>query len=210
MLNPACTDGGEVESLVDQASSLIEKQLFSEAITKLHRGLSEDPSNVRALENLVVCNLELGKPKMAIQALNNLLQIEPTSSIRWGDKGFIHLLLNENSEGIGALRKSLKLQPRDVRKWELLATALISEERWEEAVDALEKSLDLDPSSAVSWYNLAICYLYFEDFGSALQAVEYAISIDPSLGDLAEGWMDLIDDDFIEEDYPSIEGIVAW
>ena len=104
MLDTAYTDDREVESLVDQASSLIEKQLFSEAMTKLHRGLSVDPTNVRALENLVICNLELGKPKMAIQALNSLLQIEPTSSVRWGDKGFIHLLLNENSEGIGALR----------------------------------------------------------------------------------------------------------
>ncbi|MFX1561665.1 MAG: tetratricopeptide repeat protein, partial [Promethearchaeota archaeon] len=110
-MDPTHTDNREVEVLVDQASSLIEKQLFSEAMIKLHRGLSVDPTNVKALENLVICNLELGKPKMAIQALNSLLQIEPTSSVRWGDKGFIHLLLNENSEGIGALRKSLKLQP---------------------------------------------------------------------------------------------------
>ena len=209
MLDTTYTDNGEVESLVDQASSLIEKRQFDEAMIKLHRGLSADPKNVRALENLVICNLELGKPKMAIQALNSLLKIEPTSSVRWGDKGFIHLLLNENSEGIGALRKSLKLQPRDVRKWELLATALISEDRWEEAIDALEKSLDLDPTSAIAWYNLAICYLYFEDFGSALQAAEYALSIDPSLAEIAEDWMSLIDDDLIELDYPSIDGIAG-
>ena len=209
MLESVCSDTGEVDSLVEQASSLIKKQLYNEAVTKLHRGLSVDPTNVRALESLVTCNLELGKPKMAIQALNSLLQIEPMSSSRWGDKGFIHLLLNENSEGIGALRESLKLKPRDVQKWELLATALISEDQWEDAIDALEKSLDLNPSSAIAWYNLSICYLYFEDFGSALEAVEYAISIDPSLSDLAQVWTHLIDDDLIEEEYPSIDGIVA-
>lgn len=208
-MDPVYSDCGEADSFVEQASSLIKKQLYNEAVIKLHRGLSVDPTNVRALENLVICNLELGKPKMAIQALNSLLQLEPKSSSRWGDKGFIHLMLNENSEGIGALRESLKLQPRDVRKWELLAIALISEEQWEEAIDALEKSLDLDPSSAVAWYNLAVCYLYFEDFISALEAVEYAISIDPSLGELAEEWTGLIDDDFIEESYPSIDGIAA-
>ena len=80
---------------------------------------------------------------------------------------------------------------------------------WEDAIDALEKSLDLDPSSAISWYNLAVCYLYFENFPSALEAAEYAISIDPSLGELADVWMDLIDDDFIEEDYPLVSGIAA-
>ncbi len=208
-MEPTYSEKGEVESLVEQASSLIEKKMFAEAMSKLRIGLSVDPTNIRALENLMVCNLELGKPKMAIQVLNNLLQLEPTSSSRWGDKGYMHLLLNENWEGIGALRESLKIQPRDVRKWELLATALMSEEQWEEAVDALEKSLILDPSSAVSWYNLAICHLYFEDFVSALRAAEYAISLDPSLEELAEDWMDLIDEDLIEEDYPSIGGIAA-
>ena len=29
------------------------------------------------------------------------------------------------------------------------------------------------------------------------------------LGNIAEGWMDLIDGDFIEEEYPSIDGIAA-
>jgi tetratricopeptide (TPR) repeat protein len=199
----------EVESLLDQASSLIERQLFDEAMTKLRIGLAADPTNVRALENLVICNLELGKPKLAIQALNNLLQIEPSSPVRWGDKGYIHLLLNEYSEGIGALKQSLKLQPRDVRKWELLATALISEDLWDDAVDALERSLDLDPSSAVAWYNLAICHLYFEDFGSAIEAAEYAVSLDPSFEELADEWIDLIGEELVEEEYPLIDGIAA-
>ncbi|MFW9925859.1 MAG: tetratricopeptide repeat protein, partial [Candidatus Thorarchaeota archaeon] len=59
------------------------------------------------------------------------------------------------------------------------------------------------------WYNLAVCYLFFEDFNSALEAVEYAIAIQPSLEDIAAPWVDLIDDSFLEEDYPSIPGIAA-
>jgi cytochrome c-type biogenesis protein CcmH/NrfG len=69
--------------------------------------------------------------------------------------------------------------------------------------------LDLDPTSAVSWYNLAICYLYFENFSTALEAAEYAISIDPSLSEIASIWIDLIDDELLEEDYPAISGIAA-
>ncbi len=209
-LDQKTSDIDGIDSFLKQASLLIENKCFSEARDKLRLGLSLDPKNVSAWEHLVICNLEMGKPKGAIEALNNLLQIEPTSSTKWGDKGYIHLLLNENSEGIWALKESLKLRPRDVRKWELLAIALITEDQWEEAMDALEKSLDLDPSSAVSWYNLALCHLYFEEFTTALQAVEYAISLDPSVEELAEEWMDLVDDeDLIEEVYPSIDGIAA-
>ena len=73
----------------------------------------------------------------------------------------------------------------------------------------MEKSLDLNPNSAVTWYNLAVCYLYYEDFSAALEAVEYAIAIQPSLEDFAEPWADLIDEELIEETYPSISGIAA-
>jgi tetratricopeptide (TPR) repeat protein len=219
ILGAVCDEGGinlssrdqnvDAEALVQQATSLIEKKLYFEALSKLEHGLVVDPANTRVWEELVVCNLELGKPKKAIDALNNLLKLEPNSSSKWGDKGLIHLLLNENPEGIEAIRESLRIKPRDVHKWELLATALIAEERWDDAVDALEKSLDLNPNSAVTWYNLAVCYLYYEDFSSALEAVEYAIAIQPSLEDIAAPWVDLLYDESLEETYPTISGIVA-
>ncbi|MFX1484574.1 MAG: tetratricopeptide repeat protein [Promethearchaeota archaeon] len=206
---PSVENSGDVNTLFDQATSLIKKKNFGEAMAKLEHGLSVDPSNTQAWENLAICNLEMGKPKLAIEALNSLLKLDPNSSSTWADKGFIHLLLNENSDGINALRESVKLQPRNVRKWELLASALVGEENWDEAVDALEKSLDLNPNSAVTWYNLAVCYLFFEDFNSALEAVEYAIGIEPSLEDIASPWVNLIDDAVLDEDYPSIPGIAA-
>ena len=83
-------------------------------------------------------------------------------------------------------------------------------ERWDEAEDALQKTLDLNPNSAVSWYNLALCYLYFDDYSEAVQAAETAFSLDPSLKELGEDWLEIVDDeDIIEEDYPTLPGIVA-
>ena len=203
---PDCYDA---EAIIGEATSLIERKLFGEALSTLLRGASVAPNNPKVWENMAICNLEMGKPKMALQAINNLLRIQPLSHTGWADKGILHLLLNETSEGIVALQESLRINPRKTYGWELLGMVLVTEERWEEAIDALERTLDLNPNSAVTWYNLAVCYLFFDDIDEAVEAAEMAFSIDPSLRELAEDWWDLVQDDDEEDEFDSITKISA-
>ncbi|MGY5860074.1 MAG: tetratricopeptide repeat protein [Candidatus Thorarchaeota archaeon] len=198
------TDYNDAEAIIGEAASLIEKKLYVEAISTLQRGVSADPNNPKVWENIAICNLEIGKPKIALQAINNLLKIQPQCHAGWADKGFLHILLNETEQGIDALQESLRINPRRVYGWELLGMVLVGEERWEEAIDVLERTLDLNPNSAVTWYNLAICYLLFDELEEAVQSAEVAFSIDPSLRELAEDWWDLVQDDFIDDDMTSM------
>jgi tetratricopeptide (TPR) repeat protein len=191
------------------ARELQNKRMFNEAIQEYRRGLVFDPENAGAWEGIAACNLELGNARLAIEALDNLTKIAPDSSTVWSDKGFLHLLMNQNTQGIGALREGLRLHPRQVREWELLATALMVEEEWEAAFDALERTLDLNPNSAITWYNLSICYMMFDDYSAAIEAAEHAISLDPSLSILADEWIDVVREEAIEEDFPDIPGIAA-
>ena len=194
------TESNDAEAIIGEATALIERKLYVEALSTLQKGISVDPNNPKVWENLAICNLEMGKPEMAIQALDNLIRIQPTCHSGWADKGFLHLLLNETNEGIGALQESLRINPRRIYGWELLGMVLVTEERWEEAIDVLERTLDLNPNSAVTWYNLAVCYLLFDDLDAAVQSAEVAFSIDSSLRELAEDWWDLVQDDFQDDD----------
>ena len=196
-------NSNDADTLIGEATSLIEKKQYIEAVSTLQRGISEDPNNPKVWEHMAICNLELGKPKMALQALNNLVRIQPQCHTGWADKGFLHLMLNETNEGIDALQESLRINPRRVYGWELLGMVLVTEERWEEAIDVLERTLDLNPNSAVTWYNLAVCYLLFDELGLAVQSAEVAFSIDPSLKELAEDWWDLIQDDLVDDIFTS-------
>ncbi|TFH00727.1 MAG: tetratricopeptide repeat protein, partial [Candidatus Thorarchaeota archaeon] len=120
------TECNDAESIIGEATTLIEKKLYVEAISTLERGVSVDPNNPKVWENMAICNVEMGKLEMAIRALDNLVRIQPTCHSGWADKGFLHLLLNETNEGIGALQESLRINPRRIYGWELLGMVLVT------------------------------------------------------------------------------------
>jgi tetratricopeptide (TPR) repeat protein len=178
--------------ILNQASGLMKKSRFLEAADALENGLAMYPTNKEILEHLVVCNLELKRPQSALYMLDRITKTEPGELSAWADKGFLHLLLNENEEGIDALTKSLELDPRNSLVWQLLGLAYMGEERWAEGLNSFDRSLLLDPNSAITWYNRAVCFFFLEYFHEALASVEQAYSIDPDLRALAEEWVSIL------------------
>ncbi len=181
-----------VVQILNQATGLMKKSRFIEAADALENGLAKYPTNKKILEQLVVCNLELKRPQSALYMLDRITKTEPSALSAWADKGFMHLLLNENQEGIDALTKSLELDPRNSHVWQLLGLAHMGEERWAEGLNAFYRSLLLDPNSAITWYNRAVCFFFLEYFHEALASVEQAYSIDPDLRALAEDWVSIL------------------
>ena len=183
-----------VVQILNQASGLMKKSRFLEAANALENALMRYPTNKEILQQLVVCNLELKRPQSALHMLDRITKTAPGELSAWSDKGFLHLLLNENKEGIEALSKSLELDSRNSHVWQLLGLALMGEERWDDALDAFERSLLLDPNSAITWYNRAVCFFFMEYFHEALASVEKAYSLDPDLKTLAEEWVTILQD----------------
>ena len=181
-----------VVQILNQATGLMKKSRFIEAADALEHGLAMYPTSKEILEHLVVCNLELKRPQSALHMLDRITKTEPSALSAWADKGFMHLLLNENQEGIDALTKSLELDPRNSHVWQLLGLAHMGEERWAAGLIAFDRSLLLDPNSAITWYNRAVCFFFLEYFHEALASVEQAYSIDPDLRALAEEWVSIL------------------
>ena len=96
-----------IREIINKASSLMEKALYREAKSTLEMGLGFDPQNMGVWERLVVCNLELKKPKAAIEVINRIVKIQPTAVKYWSDKGYLHLLLPQQVASVS----SVHLQP---------------------------------------------------------------------------------------------------
>jgi superkiller protein 3 len=173
----------------------MDKSKFTEAIEALEKAQEIEPNNRTVLDRVIICNLELKKPKKAIEAMNSILNLEPNAYKIWADKAYLHFLLKEENEGILALSESLKLNPRNQRDWYILGTVLMTAERWIEARDALLTAIQLDPNSAIAWYNLAACNYMIGDVEGALGAAEYAFTLDPILETLADDWLSYLRED---------------
>jgi len=156
----------------------------------LEQGLLLEPNNKDLLEQLVSCNIELKRPGGALQALDRITRLEPGAMTAWAEKGFLHLLLNETTEGIKAITNSLQINPKNGWLWQLLGMAFLAEENWEMALESFEKSLLLQPNSSVAWYNCAVCLYMLEDFDSSLEAADQAVAIDPMLSELTDEWVE--------------------
>ncbi len=176
--------------ILNQAEHLMRRSRFSEAVSALEQGLLMEPNNKDLLEQLVSCNIELKRPGGALNALDRITRLEPAAMTAWAEKGFLHLLLNQNAEGIKAIKNSLQINPKNGWLWQLLGMAFMAEEYWEEAVESFERSLLLQPNSSVTWYNCAVCLYMLEDFESSLEAADQAIAIDPMLSEISDEWVD--------------------
>lgn len=179
-----------IGKMLARARRLMDASNYDEAISTLQQALIIDPNNTKILEGMLVCNLELKRPKQALRTIEDIVRLEPQSRSMWADKGYLHLLLNENREGIEAIQNSLKLNPYNGRLWQLLGFAYMTEERWSLALEAFQKSQHFTPSSAEIWYNCAVCLFFMDDFESAIAYAEQAFSVDPLLEDLSEGWVE--------------------
>ncbi|MFX1602513.1 MAG: tetratricopeptide repeat protein [Promethearchaeota archaeon] len=176
--------------ILDQAEHLMRRFRFTEAVTTLEQGLLLEPNNKDLLEQLVSCNIELKRPGGALHALDRITRLEPAAMTAWAEKGFLHLLLNENAEGIRAITNSLQINPRNGWLWLLLGMAFMAEENWERALESFERSLLLQPNSSVAWYNCAVCLYMLEDFESSLEAADQAVAIDPMLSEVSDEWVE--------------------
>jgi len=198
-----------IRKILARARTLMERSDYGEAKSTLEKALLINPNDTNVLERILVCNLELKKPKDALRTIDSIVRINPSLRAMWADKGFLHLLLNENREGISAIQESLKLNPRNGRLWQLLGYAQMGEEAWEDALDAFQKSLHFNPESAVIWYNCAVCLFFLDEFEEALYSADQAFAMDPLLEDLSEGWVDLVregmSESIDEEEYEDVE-----
>ncbi|MHA1479862.1 MAG: tetratricopeptide repeat protein [Candidatus Thorarchaeota archaeon] len=194
------THNDNIGHILNHASKLMADSQYSDAINELELGVSIDPNNKSIWERVVICNLELKRPKKAIEALNRILTFEPQAGNIWADKAYLHLLLNERNEGILALQESLKLQPRNKKDWEMLAIALMGAEQWVDAETALQNALHLNPNAALIWYSLAACKFVLGDHQTGVACANHALSIDPSIGSLIDDMEEFLEDDDEDDD----------
>jgi tetratricopeptide (TPR) repeat protein len=184
------SDRPESGQILDLATNLMDNALFTDAISELERAASIDPKNRLIWERVVICNLELKRPKKALEAMDSILTLEPNAHKVWAEKAYLHLLLQEETEGMKALLNSIRLNPRNQRDWFLLGSVYMTMELWDDSRDAFHVALQLNPNDAETWYNLATVNYMIGDVGAALGAAEQATSIDPEIDKLSDDWLD--------------------
>lgn len=130
----------------------------------------------------------VGKPKEALDAVRQLVEIEPEAPGHWTELGRLLLELGDDNAAIAAMERSLALDETRSPAWNNFGLALKRAKKWQQAVFAFDRALDCDPFNTAPMLNCAEPLLRLGQAGQALLRLKRAAELAP---DKFMIWMNL-------------------
>ena len=121
-----------------------------EAQIEFEKAITLDRNNTRAILQLAIALIYLGRPQAALPNLEKSLQLNPRYQnvfYRYFWAGYCHLLLGQTDEAINFLRKGRAAGPQHPFIHSTLAAALALDGNVDEARSSLAEAIRLDPKS---------------------------------------------------------------
>ena len=123
------------------------------------------------------------QPAGAMAALQEAINVNPTSPIYRDTLGVVLLELGRPDMALDHFKKAIELDPMFADAHFHLGTALAEGRQWDEAVKSYKKALELPtltiPESANQ--NLGLALYHLKRYREAEQTLRFAISLDPKM-----------------------------
>ena len=130
----------------------------------------------------------VGKPREALDAVQQLVEIKSEVASHWTEMGRLLLELGDDTRAIAALERSLSLDETRSPAWNNLGVALKRAKKWQGAVFAFDRALDCDPFNTAPMLNCSGALLQLGQGEKALLRLLQAAQIAP---DKFEIWTNL-------------------
>jgi tetratricopeptide (TPR) repeat protein len=127
----------------------------------------------------------IGRQDESIEYCNKTIELSPTSTYSWINKGAVLLSQGKHDEAMVALEEAIRLDPKQATTWNSKGSALDSQGKYDEAIKAYDEAIRLDPNLASAWNNKGTALNNQGKYDEALVALEEAIRLDPNL---ASAW----------------------
>ncbi len=176
---------GDVETLLDLGSLLVDMNRLVEAGEKFRRVLEMETDNAEAHFRLADVAQRLGRTGQAISGLRLVLRLDATHGaarrrlagllVKRGDTDDAQRLLQRELRTLAHDAESFGADDFDELGGLLLAAGLPAE-----AVQVFERVVALRPEEARSHHHLAVAHLHAGDARAGLRACQAALKIDPA------------------------------
>ncbi len=136
--------------------------------------LEHQPSNVAARMGLARIHESQGLPHLAVQKLDEVIEIQPTYGRAYELKARI---LHENEQyemAVPVIEKALEYDQRNPDLWLWLGHGRIALDRFRAAAQAFDSLLEQDPENGDAWLGRARAHLKLRELDAAERALERA------------------------------------
>lgn len=127
---------------------------FAEADAHFTASLRLAPGRVSTLINLAAVRLELGRADAALDAVSQVLAIEPDNAEAWFHRGNAEAMRRRPDEALRGFERAGTLAPRFAQPWFRHGQVLQDLGRDAQALTSYEHAVAADPTFAPAWTNL--------------------------------------------------------
>ena len=165
-----------------QQNNLVEAERICRLI------LAEKPQDFQALHLLAVLENLAGRNNIAIQLLNQVINLHPGFSEAYSNLAKLMKKEGRLEEAIAHYQKAISLEPNNSSNYSKLGRIFLDKGQIDAAIMNYEKSREINPDS--SWININLGFAWEEkgDLSKARTYYQQAIEINPNY---AEAWCKL-------------------
>ena len=127
---------------------------FAEAEARFQDSLRLAPGRISTLINLAAVRLELGRPDAALEAVSQVLAIEPDNVEAWFHRGNAEAMGPRPADALRSFERAGALAPGSAPPWFRHGQVLQGLGRDAQALPSYERAVAADPAYAPAWTNL--------------------------------------------------------
>lgn len=116
----------------------------------------------------------------AIKYLSRFIEIYPTNSAAYNNRGLAKNNLKDYRGAIQDYNKTIELNSNDADAYACRGLAKAYLEDYSGAIQDFNKAIEINPNEAVTYYNRGLSKHYLKDYQRAIQDYNKAIELDPN------------------------------
>lgn len=170
----------EAVQVLEEAERLKLNCQHTESIALLEELLTQDPTNVAALEEIADNELSLERYDRAMAAAAQAVALDAESYMGHYILGFVASLEKDWEHAFQELELANRMKSNNPEILRCLGWTLFQKGKRVQGIVTLERAVNLDPENVLALCDLGVCYLHLRHFRKAQLLFEQTLSLDPT------------------------------
>ncbi len=170
---------------LNKAIALGDKKDWAGLITHSLRWTKANPRDWTAWVFLVAAYNVTGQRAKEIDALRQLVRIEPETAAWWCSLGIAYANSGQHAKAIEVLKQALRINPEDSEAWYTLGNSYLRSRPCPiaKAIEAYQQALRINPEYADACFNLGIAYKASGQTTKVMEVHKRLKTLDPAKAD---------------------------
>ncbi len=174
------TSGGDAQTQVEAAQSLMDAGQYAEAIALLKQVIARDPASVEAHFLLGNAYANTSQLVEAAQAFKTVISLDPSNADAHSNLGVVYYRQGQLPEAAAEFELALSLSPDDAEIHYNLGGAYFQMGKLDEAIAQFEKALELNPDLPQPYFGMGNAYKLQGNREKAIESFEKFLQMNPS------------------------------